>query len=143
MRDRIFLDSNILVYSSLEDNENKHNKIISLLENIKGKEIFLSTQVVNEVYVTLLKNGLDDDAIQEVLREIIETYNISVITIEIIKKAWNLRKQYRYSYWDSLVLASALEINCSTLYTEDMQCGQVIEDKLRITNPFERVEDIS
>ncbi len=136
MRDRIFLDSNILVYSSLEDNENKPNKIISLLENIKGKEIFLSTQVINEVYVTLLKNGLDDDAIQEVLREIIETYNISVITTEIIKKAWNLRKQYRYSYWDSLVLASALEINCSTLYTEDMQCGQVIEDKLRIANPF-------
>lgn len=143
MRDRIFLDSNILVYSSLEDNENKHHKVISLLENIKGKEIFLSTQVINEVYVTLLKNGLDDDAIQKVLMEIIETYNISVITTEIIKKAWNLRKQYRYSYWDSLVLASALEINCSTLYTEDMQGGQVIEDTLRITNPFERVEDIN
>jgi len=143
MRDRIFLDSNILVYSSLEDNENKHHKVISLLENIKGKEIFLSTQVINEVYVTLLKNGLDDDAIQKVLMEIIETYNISVITTEIIKKAWNLRKQYRYSYWDSLVLASALEINCSTLYTEDMQGGQVIEDTLRITNPFERVEDVS
>lgn len=143
MRDRIFLDSNILVYSSLEDNENKHNKIISLLQNIKGKEIFLSTQVINEVYVTLLKNGLDDDAIQKVLMEIIETYNISVITTEIIKKAWNLRKQYRYSYWDSLVLASALEINCSTLYTEDMQGGQVVEDTLRITNPFERVEDIN
>ncbi len=134
MRDRIFLDSNILVYSSLEDNENKHHKVISLLENIKGKEIFLSTQVINEV---------DDDAIQKVLMEIIETYNISVITTEIIKKAWNLRKQYRYSYWDSLVLASALEINCSTLYTEDMQGGQVIEDTLRITNPFERVEDIN
>nr|CAJ71383.1 hypothetical protein kustc0638 [Candidatus Kuenenia stuttgartiensis] len=99
MRDRIFLDSNILVYSSLEDNENKHHKVISLLENIKGKEIFLSTQVINEV---------DDDAIQKVLMEIIETYNISVITTEIIKKAWNLRKQYRYSYWDSLVLASQL-----------------------------------
>lgn len=112
-------------------------------KNIKGKEIFLGTQVINEVYVTLLKNGLDDDAIQKVLMEIIETYNISVITTEIIKKAWNLRKQYRYSYWDSLVLASALEINCSTLYTEDMQGGQVIEDTLRITNPFERVEDIN
>ena len=115
MRDRIFLDSNILVYSSLEDNENKHNKIISLLQNIKGKEIFLSTQVINEVYVTLLKNGLDDDAIQKVLMEIIETYNISVITIEIIKKAWDLRKQYRYSYWDSLVLASASANNIHRL----------------------------
>jgi predicted nucleic acid-binding protein len=41
-----------------------------------------------------------------------------------------------YSYWDSLILAVALENNCSILYTEDMQDGQMIDDKLRILNPF-------
>jgi len=48
----------------------------------------------------------------------------------------DLRLKYKFSYWDSLIIASALESGCGILYTEDMQDGQVIEDRLRIVNPF-------
>ncbi len=49
----------------------------------------------------------------------------------------DIKKRYRFSYWDSLIIASALENNCSILYSEDMQHSQVIEDNLKIINPFE------
>ncbi len=93
MRDRIFLDSNILVYSSLQDDKEKHNEVLGFLEKVKGKIIFVSTQVVNEVYVSLLKHKLKDEDIQDIVSEIIDIYNSSIITIDTIKSAWNLREQ--------------------------------------------------
>ena len=53
-----------------------------------------------------------------------------------IKRALQIKKKARYSYWDSLIIASALENNCSILYTEDMQEGQVLNSGLTIVNPF-------
>lgn len=50
--------------------------------------------------------------------------------------AFNLRQQQNISFWDSLIVASALENDCSILYTEDLQHNQLIENKLKITNPF-------
>jgi predicted nucleic acid-binding protein len=47
-----------------------------------------------------------------------------------------LKEKYHYSWWDSLVLASALENGCQIVYSEDMQHEQVIEDSLKIINPF-------
>ncbi len=49
----------------------------------------------------------------------------------------NIREKYRYSYYDSLVISAALYANCTVLYSEDMQHGQIIENKLKIVNPFE------
>ena len=59
--------------------------------------------------------------------------NVSVATIQ---QAWLIGEKYGYSYFDSLVLASALESHCDVLYSEDMQDGQLIESCLKIVNPF-------
>ena len=48
----------------------------------------------------------------------------------------DLRSKHNFSYWDSLIVASALENACEVLYTEDLQDGHVIEGRLRIVNPF-------
>jgi predicted nucleic acid-binding protein len=50
--------------------------------------------------------------------------------------ALNLAERYQYSYFDSLILASALEAGCQILYSEDLQDGQRIENQLMIINPF-------
>jgi len=50
--------------------------------------------------------------------------------------ASELRDRYQISYWDSLIVAAALDANCDTLYTEDMQHRQVIEGRLTLINPF-------
>jgi len=78
MRDRIFLDSNILIYSSLQDDKEKHNETLNFLEKLKDKIVFISTQVINEVYVTLLKHELKDEDIQNIVSKIIDIYNSSM-----------------------------------------------------------------
>ncbi len=132
MKGKMFLDSNILVYSSLQDNKEKHDIVLNLWRQLEGNFIFVSTQVVNEVYVSLLKHALTDKDIQNIVLKIIDVCNVSVITIDSIKSAWKLKKQYNLSYWDSLIVASAMENNCDILYSEDMQDRQTLEDKLKI-----------
>ena len=64
---------------------------------------------------------------------------MSLIERATIIQAFDIVKQYKYSYWDSLIIASALENNCSILFSEDMQHNQLIANKLKIINPFEEV----
>ena len=84
----MFFDSNILVYSSLQDDKEKHNIVLNLWRQLEGNFIFISTQVVNEVYVSLLKHALTDKDIQNIVLKIIDVCNVSVITIDSIKSAW-------------------------------------------------------
>ncbi|MBX6423467.1 PIN domain-containing protein [Thermosulfurimonas sp. F29] len=65
-----------------------------------------------------------------------EIFDFAIITKRDIKKAMFVKEKYKYNYWDSLIIASALENDCSVLYTEDMQHGQIIEGRLKIVNPF-------
>jgi len=130
------LITNILVYSLLENEVRKHAQAVTLMESLTGNFIFISTQVLSELDVTLYKHDVKEAEIENKLRKLIDIYNILIINISTIKLCWKVRKKYSYSYWDSLIIASALESNCSLLYTEDMQNGQIIDGKLKIVNPF-------
>jgi len=61
-----------------------------------------------------------------------------VVDIDASKvlQAMEINIRYGYSYWDSLIISTALQSNCSILYSEDMQHDQLIEGKLRIINPL-------
>jgi predicted nucleic acid-binding protein len=71
----------------------------------------------------MIKNKIKDEIIQKKLKVISENVTVSDISMGVVKRCWNIRKRYKYSYYDSLILASALENNCSVIYTEDMQSG--------------------
>jgi len=137
MKDRIFIDTNIFVYSAVSDSHHagRRQKAIALIQAV-DREIVISTQVLNEFSAILIKNGIDNDAIQERVVEIIENTTVNALTTDTILSAWEIRIKYKFSYWDSLIIASALERNCSVLYTEDLQDGQIIEKKLKTVNPF-------
>jgi predicted nucleic acid-binding protein len=109
---------------------------VQLMEALKGNFIFISTQVLNELYVSLQKHDIDEAEIENKIRKLIGIYNILIIDTSTIKLCWKVRRKYSYSYWDSLIIAAALQNDCTVLYTEDMQDGQVIDNKLRIVNPF-------
>ncbi len=61
-----------------------------------------------------------------------------VVDIDASKvlQAIELNIRYGYSYWDSLIIATALQRDCDILYSEDMQHDQLVESKLRIINPL-------
>ncbi len=137
MKDRIFIDTNIFVYSAVADSNHtdRRQKAIELIQ-AEDYEIVISTQVLNEFSVILIKNGIGDEAIRERVAEIIENTTINAVTTDTILSAWKIRVKYKFSYWDSLIVAAALERDCSKLYTEDLQDGQIIDKKLTISNPF-------
>lgn len=137
MKDRIFIDTNIFVYSSLVDSHHagRRQKAIELIQS-EDHEIVISTQVLNEFSVILIKNGIDDNAIRERVTEIIENTTVDSVTTGTILSAWEIRLKYKFSYWDCLIVASALRCECSKLITEDLQDGQIIDKKLKIINPF-------
>lgn len=139
MKGKVFVDTNIFIYAFLEDKENleKRKASVDLLQKLSSADVVVSIQVLSEIYSVMLKNKISDKVIQEKLEILISETAISPITLDTIKKSWEIRFKYAYSYWDSLIIASALENYCSTLYTEDMHDGQVIEDSVRIINPFE------
>jgi predicted nucleic acid-binding protein len=136
MRDKVFVDSNIFIYAKIKSqNAEKHLGAQSLLRSL-DRQVIISVQVLNEFYNTLVRIGIDDAAIQSFLKQILQstlTQSINKATVEL---CWKIRNRYHYSYYDSLILASAVESRCTILYSEDMQNGQVIEKNLKIVNPF-------
>jgi predicted nucleic acid-binding protein len=136
MSDRIFIDTNILVYAFLENDIEKHKQTTNLLTELIGKEVFISIQVMSEVYSALSKNGVAHEKIEKYLFELEEDMNVQPLDFYSVKRCLTLKKKYNYSYWDSLILASSIEADCEILYSEDMQNGQLIDNKLRILNPF-------
>lgn len=92
--------------------------------------------MLNEFYNVMLRYKVDDETIQESVESFLDAVSLHVNTLSTIKRAWKLREKYQYSYFDSLILAAALECRCAVIHTEDMRDQQVIEDTLEIRNPF-------
>ena len=144
MKDRIFIDTNVLVYIHLfdEESQNKRKALQNLLHRRIDAELIINVQVINEFYNVLLRKNIEDNVIQEKIHSQLDICSASELSLKTVFSAWKLREKYKYSYWDSLILASALENSCSILYSEDMQHGQVIEDSLKIINPFKLISSV-
>lgn len=138
MNDSVFVDTNVLVYAATSDNRQmeKHDAAIELLDGLTNSDVYISTQVVNEFYSILLKNHIDEASIREKISITLREVKLVIVRLSTIELCWQLRDRYHYSYWDSIILASALEKGCGIIYTEDMQNQQLIDAKLRIVNPF-------
>lgn len=143
MTAKAFIDTNIYIYaltqSQHSNDENKRNIALSVFQTLLASQtIVTSTQVLNEFHSNLVKKFKLDDAtvFKLVEQNILPISTVSPIGFQTYHLAFNLRVHYSLSFWDSLVVASALENNCSSLYSEDMQHQQVIENQLSIINPF-------
>jgi len=144
MTDKVFVDSNIWIYglaeSSLEKDRLKRRLSLKIFENFLKKEahICISIQVINECHWNFIRkfNIQDETAIKLIYENIVLISEIKDIVFSTYRLSNDIRQKYRLSFWDSLIIASALENNCLTLYSEDMQDGQIIEDRLKIINPF-------
>ena len=136
MRDKIFIDTNILIYAYTEKEIEKQNTAIKVLYSNR-KNIVISTQVVNEFSSALIrKYKVKPDILSPRVKEFFTLFNVALIYYSTIEKAFDLIQKYNFSYYDSLIVSSALENECSILYSEDMHHGLVVENKLKIINPF-------
>jgi predicted nucleic acid-binding protein len=133
MNDKFFLDSNICIYAFDMDNKKKEKALDLIISN----HAFISTQVLMEVAnITLKKFKFTQEQIQLSVDNLSAFCSLHLIELSTIKLAFEIRKKYLYSFYDSLIVAAALESNCTILYTEDLRHGQTIDKRLIIENPF-------
>ena len=135
MSDRVFLDTNFVIYLY----SNTETAKCELAYSIVNSNICItSTQVFNEASnVWSKKFKWPTEQIKTYLDGIKSVCNsVVLIRLQTINQALNLKERYGYSFYDSLMLASAIEANCKTMFSEDMQDGQLINGSLRIVNPF-------
>lgn len=133
MTDSFFIDTNIFIYAYSTTELTKKD----IARNLLTDNIQISIQIVNEfIWIMTKKYSVDLGSIKNIVKGFFNIYEVHSIDQKIIEKALEISEKYKYSYWDSFVLASALSGGSSILYSEDMHHNQIIEDKLRILNPF-------
>lgn len=135
MPGKTFIDSNVAIYVYSEDEAEKKGLAESLLRG--GARPWISTQVLSELANVLRRKfKLDYPDIAAAVAEVRAACDVHVVTPETIALALQLGTRYGHSYYDSLILAAALECGADTLVSEDMQHGLMIESRLTLKNPF-------
>lgn len=127
-----FLDSNVVLYA-FGDDDIKRRISSQLLAGYPT----ISTQVINECsHVMRRKLYWSPDKIAEELEVVLCLVRLQPVDIRHIRLAWKVAARYGFSHYDSVIVATALEAHCEHLFSEDLQHGQIIENRLRIINPF-------
>jgi predicted nucleic acid-binding protein len=127
-----FFDTSVLLYL-LSDDTTKADRIETLL-SARG---IISVQVLNEFSVIALRKlKMPLNEVREILDTIRAVCAVEPITVETHDRGLAVFERYRFSLYDSMLVAAALISGARTLYAEDLQHGQVIDDQLRVTNPF-------
>lgn len=136
-----FVDTNVWLYAFIAGQDPvKHQQAIELINAIS--QIMLSTQVINEVCVNLLrKEQRPEQDIRDVIDDFYALYQVIEFDQMQLLQASELRERYNLSFWDSLIVSSALASGASVLYSEDMQDGFVVEGRLQVINPFQEREN--
>lgn len=130
-----FIDSNVWIYLLVAgQDEHKHLAALAL---IQGRRFAVSTQVIGEVCVGLLRKGaMSESEVSTSINSFYRNHTVVTIRQETLLSASDLRTRYSLSFWDSLIVAAAIESGAAILYSEDMQHGLLVDDRLRIVNPF-------
>ena len=139
MNDKTFFDTNILVYLFDRSDPVKSEKAVRLLRTkAEEKSGCISYQVLNEFFNVAFRRFPQPITTAEarlLLMNILGTYELVQSSHAILERAFLLRERSNFHWYDCLIVAAALEADCTILYTEDLQHGQKI-DQLVVVNPF-------
>jgi predicted nucleic acid-binding protein len=131
---RCFVDSNVWLYAFIEGGD--ANKSFQARSLVQANDITVSTQVINEVCVNLVKKASFAEAdVRRLVASFYRRYTVGSLGQATLTKASKIRGRHSFSFWDSLIVASAILAGVDVLYSEDMQDGFEIEN-VRIVNPF-------
>ncbi|GHT07997.1 ribonuclease VapC [Bacteroidia bacterium] len=133
MTSKLAVDTNIIVYLRSTDYPEKSRKANELLDHSP----VVSVQVVSE-YLNVTKRlfKYPKQKIMEICLADLDGCLIQPVTYATLQRAKNLIDRYDFQIFDGIVVASALEAGCNTLYSEDLQHGLMVEKQLKIVNPF-------
>ena len=130
---RPFIDANVLIYAALQPDSRA-----TVAREITSAGGQISVQVMNE-FVAVARGKLKRSWPEiDYALGLLRTLHPRPLPITLVthRAAVEIAARYGLKIYDATIIASALEARCDTLFTEDMQDGQVIEDRLTIRNPF-------
>jgi len=134
-----FFDTNVFIYLIDDTDPIKQQTAQRLIAKALGDNTgCISHQVIQEtlhVITQKFAKRVPPNVAAEILKQFLLTLWRVMPSAELYQNALGLQSRYGYSFYDSLIIAAALAAGCSTLYSEDMQHGQVIET-VTIRNPF-------
>ena len=138
MNDKIFVDTNILVYAHDLAAGDRHNQASTIIENLWDTNAgVISTQVLQEFYVTVTRKivkPLDHLRAREIIRNYL-VWPMHLNDADTVLLASEIEVRNNLSFWDGLIVAAAQLLHVDKIFTEDMNHGQRIEGIL-IVNPF-------
>ena len=139
MPDRTFVDTNILVYAHDVSAGIKHATAKKLIQELwENKTGCLSIQVMQEFYVSVTQevpNPMDYVNAIGIIRDL-KYWKVHEPKIEDVLNAVDIQQRYQISFWDAMILQSALQLECGLLWSEDLNPGQVYES-VKLINPFQ------
>lgn len=134
-----FIDTNIWLYSFIQTQNKEKNAIARTI--IKECEIVINTQIINEICINLIKKaGFSEQKTQSLIKGLYRKFTVCDLSKDILLTASKIRAQHFFSFWDSVIAASALDCDADYLLSEDMQDGFKLENELTILNPFSQID---
>jgi len=138
MSGKCFVDTNILIYAYDSSSGSKHATAGALLDRLwqSGSGV-LSTQVLQEFCVTMQRNALRRPGLNDI-RGVVFAYlawEVVVNPPESVITALEIAARYKISFWDALIVSAAEQAKAETLYSEDLNAGQMY-GSVRVVNPF-------
>lgn len=138
MNDKIFVDTNVLVYSRDVSEARKQAKAMEWMARLwETRHGRLSFQVLQEFYVTVTEKLKPGMAPQEARNDVclLMAWNPVSPDSRVLDGAWLMQDRYRLSWWDALIVSSAQIADCGYLLSEDLQEGQEF-GTLKVIHPF-------
>ncbi len=136
----VFLDTNIFVYAFLASEPRKRAKAVELIESCLGSGSgSISYQVVQEFANVARKKfatGLSAGDCIAFIDAAMQPMNRVASSTTLVHTALDLQDELKYSFYDCVMVAAALQSGADTLYTEDLQHWQMVRGTVRIVNPF-------
>jgi predicted nucleic acid-binding protein len=133
---KVFFDTNVLVYAQDLDAPHKRERSRQLMAEVAatGRGV-ISTQVLQEYYVTATRKlGVAPLAAKSVVQSF-RMFEIVQLSPELIEQAIDRSVLSQLSFWDALIVAASAASGCTTIYSEDLNAGQVIGG-VKVVNPF-------
>lgn len=137
MNDKTFVDSNVLIYAHDADAGRKHVAAQKVLLDLwDSRQGVVSLQVLQEFYVNVTRK-IRTPLARETARAIVNSYAVWCVdtTLAEVATAFRVEDEARISFWDALVVATAIKSGAQRILSEDLNAGQKISG-IRIENPF-------
>lgn len=136
MNDKVFIDTNILIYSIDDADIKKQKKAQDIISELSENGGIISTQVLQEFYnIATKKLFISKEDAKPLIKSLSECFVVHKNTVNDILHAVEISIKTQFSFWDSLIIAAAISEDCAILYTEDLNSGQLVEG-IVLENPL-------